>query len=38
MDELINISQNMKNGIPCKKLDHLLEMDVDKLRTLAATI
>ena len=38
MDELINISQSIKNGISHKNLDHLLKMDVDKLRTFIATV
>ena len=38
MDELLNIAQSVKYGISHKNLDHLLKMDVDKLRKLAATI
>ena len=38
MDELLNIAQYIKNGISYKNLDHLLKMDVDKLRKLAATV
>lgn len=38
MDELINIAQSVKNSISNKNLDHLLKMDVDKLRRLATTI
>ena len=38
MDELLNIAQSIKNGISHKNLDHLLKMDVDKLRRLLATI
>ena len=38
MDELLNISQSVKNGISHKNLDHLLKMDVDKLRKLVATV
>ena len=38
MDEILNIAQFVKNGISHKKLDHLLKMDVDKLRRLAATV
>ena len=38
MDELLNITQSVKNGISHKNLDHLLKMDVDKLRRLASTI
>ena len=36
MDELLNITQSVKNGIYHKNLDHLLKMDVDKLRRLVA--
>ena len=38
MVELLNISQFVKNYIFHKKLDHLLKMDVDKLRKLATTV
>ena len=38
MDELLNISQSVKNAISPKNLDHLIKMDVDKLRRLAATV
>ena len=38
MDEILNIAQSVKNAISPKNLDHLLKMDVDKLRRLAATI
>ena len=38
MDELLNISQSIKNSISHKNLDHLLKMDVDKLRRLAGTV
>ena len=38
MDELINIAQSIKNRISHKNLDHFLKMDVDKLRTFAATV
>ena len=37
MDELLNISQYVKNGISHKNLYHLLKMYVDKLRKLVAT-
>ena len=38
MEKLINIAQSIKNRISHKNLDHLLKMDVDKLRTFAATV
>ena len=38
MDELLNIVQSVKYGISHKNLDHLLKMDVDKLRKLAASV
>ena len=38
MDELLNIAQSVKNDISQIKLDHLLKMDVDKLRKLAVTV
>ena len=38
MDELLNIAQSIKNGISHKNLDHLLKMDVDKLRKLVAIV
>ena len=33
MDELLNIVQSVKDGISHKNLDHLLKMDVDKLKS-----
>ena len=38
MDEILNIAQSVKNAISPKNLDHLLKIDVDKLRRLAVTI
>ena len=38
MDELLNIAQSIKYGISHKNLDHLLKIDVDKLRKLAASV
>ena len=38
MDEFLNIAQSIKNGISNKNLDHLLKMDADKLRKLAASV
>ena len=38
MDELLNIAQSVKYGISHKNLDHLLKMDVDKLRKIAASV
>ena len=38
MGELLNIAQSVKYGISHKNLDHLLKMDVDKLRKLAASV
>ena len=38
MNKLINIAQTIKNGISHKNLDHLLKMDVDKLKVVVATI
>ena len=38
MDELINIAQSINNGISRKNLNHLLKIDVDKLRKLVGTV
>ena len=38
MDEFLNIAQFVKNGISHNNLDHLLKMDVDKLKKLATSV